>query len=690
MKCCALFLVLLASPLAAAEKTEKNPLGTVISLMDELLAKLTEAGIAEDKAFHKYAEWCDETTQNQRFDIETAEKKIKELTATIDKAAADIEAAEGKIEDLAGAIGKADTELKDATLIRQKEEKEFLEAQAELEETLSALTRAIAIIEKEMAKNPAAFMQVDTSSISNLVSALGAIVDAASVSIADKKTLVAFVQAQQTDEDDDSGAPAAAAYKSHSTNILDVLEDLKTKAETQLAELRKAESNTKQNYELLKGSLQDEMAYNTKEKKETEAFKNEQEETKATATADLATTTKHLEETQAALKSTQEDCLKTASDHDESVANRAQEKKVVEQAKKILMETTSGAAEETYSFVQLSSLRSSVDLKGAEVTRMVKKLAREHHSQALNQLASKISALMQYGRRNGEDPFVKVKGLIRDMIAKLEAEGAAAAKEKAYCDEQIAKTEAKKSELEDDIAKLQSKIDTKSAQSAKLKEEVKELQATLAAMAKEQAEMDEVRAEQSAAYKEAKAALELGLAGVQKALTVLRKYYQGEGALLQQPAKPVFHSKAEGAGGSIIDILEVVESEFAKTLATEEAEESDAQATYDTRTQEIKVQTAEDSKSVEYKTQESKDLDKAVAELTADLDSTNAELSAVLDYYAKVKDRCIAKPETYEERAARRQAEIAGLKEALQILNDETASSFMQKRRALRHVTLSA
>merc|ERR1719392_532154 len=157
-----------------------------------------------------------------------------------------------------------------------------------------------------------------------------------------------------------------------------------------------------------------------------------------------------------------------------------------------------------------------------------------------------------------------------------------------------------------------------------------------------------------------------------------------------QPAKPVFHSKSSGAGGSIIDILEVVESDFAKNLAQEEESESDAVAAYEKRTQEIKVSTALKSQDVKFKVQEFKGLDKDVNELTADRASTNAELDSVLEYYGKVKERCIAKPETYEERAARCQAEIKGLKEALSILNDETASSLLQSRKHLRpHAMLS-
>merc|ERR1740138_1648045 len=103
--------------------------------------------------------------------------------------------------------------------------------------------------------------------------------------------------------------------------------------------------------------------------------------------------------------------------------------------------------------------------------------------------------------------------------------------------------------------------------------------------------MDSIRAEEKSAFDTAKAELELGITGVQKALGVLKDYYQGSAALLQkadgfdafmqQPAPPKKHSKASGAGGSIIDILEIVESDFTKNLAAEETEESDAIAVYE-------------------------------------------------------------------------------------------------------------
>lgn len=85
------------------------------------------------------------------------------------------------------------------------------------------------------------------------------------------------------------------------------------------------------------------------------------------------------------------------------------------------------------------------------------------------------------------------------------------------------------------------------------------------------------------------------------------------------------------------------------------------------------------TQDVKYKTQESVSLDKTVAEVSSDRETTQTELNAVLEYYAKIRDRCIAKPETYEERKRRREAEIQGLKEALSVLESETA--LLQRKR---------
>merc|ERR1719407_15095 len=573
------------------------------------------------------------------------------------------------------------------------EHADFVASEKELVETVDTLDRAISIISTEMAKNPAALAQIDTSSMDSLVSSLSTVVDAAGLASKDQKMLVALVQSQQGEADSEAGAPAAATYKSQSGGIVDVLEDLKEKAEAELAEARKAESNAKHNYEMMKQSLEDQIAADTKDMNEEKAALASAQEGKATAEGDLTVTVKDLQNGESSLATANTDCMTTAADHEATVAARTEELKVIATAEKILKESTSGAEGQTYSLLQMaaaSKMQTRADLANSEVITLVKKLARDHHSAALAQLASRIAVIARYGSKNGGDPFAKVKGLIGEMITKLEKEAEAEATEKAYCDEEMAKTEAKKAELDDDIAKLTNSIDKAAARSASLKEEVVELEKELATLAKTQAEMDKLRAEQNGNYKVAKAELEQGLGGVRKALGVLRDYYGGAAALvqesdanfnsfMQQPAPPQQHEKSSGAGGSIINILEVCESDFATNLAKEESQEADSAENYEKVTQENKVTKAAKEQDAKYKTKEAAALDKQITELSSDKETSSTELAAVMEYYAKIKERCVAKPETYEQRKARREAEIEGLKEALSILENEAA--FVQRGR---------
>eukprot|EP00747_Dinoflagellata_sp_TGD_P127783 gnl/TRDRNA2_/TRDRNA2_174444_c5_seq4.p1 gnl/TRDRNA2_/TRDRNA2_174444_c5~~gnl/TRDRNA2_/TRDRNA2_174444_c5_seq4.p1 ORF type:complete len:461 (+),score=176.26 gnl/TRDRNA2_/TRDRNA2_174444_c5_seq4:119-1384(+) len=413
------------------------------------------------------------------------------------------------------------------------------------------------------------------------------------------------------------------------------------------------------------------------------ADKSEAEETKGTAEGDLAMATKDLATQSKNLETTSTDCMTGATDHETSLKGRADELKALATAKKIIEDSTSGAVGQSYSFVQLaahSKLTSRADLAKLEVVTAIKRLAKQQHSAALSQLASRVSAAVRMGSMSGDDVFAKIKSLITGMIEKLQKEAAEAADLKAYCDEETAKSDEKKTELTENLDKLSAKIDKATAGSADLKEKVAETQKQLAALAKLQAEMDKMRMDENAAYTEAKADLEQGIKGVQGALQVLRDYY-GSAALLQQPSLPT-HSASGDAGGNIISMLEVAESDFSKNLAEIEEEEAMAASAYESKSQENKLTKTTMDQDVKYMTAEAKSLDKTVAELSSDKAGEQTEMEAVLEYGAKLDGMCVAKPETYEERKARREAEINGLKDALNILESEAA--FMQRGKHLR------
>merc|ERR1719163_847396 len=195
-------------------------------------------------------------------------------------------------------------------------------------------------------------------------------------------------------------------------------------------------------------------------------------EAKATAEGDLAVTSKDLAEDVKALATLHQDCMSGAEDFEAETKSRGEELKALATAKKVIVEATSGAADQSYSFVQMS-MSSRADLANFEAVRLVRDLAQKQKSAALVQLASQMAAAMQ---GNSRDPFAKVKSLISNMIEKLLSEAQADATEKAFCDKEMAETETKKADKEAAIEKLSTSIDSMTAKSAKLKEDVATLQ----------------------------------------------------------------------------------------------------------------------------------------------------------------------------------------------------------------------
>merc|ERR1719201_1369538 len=192
----------------------------------------------------------------------------------------------------------------------------------------------------------------------SVTQALSAMVDAQSVSSADGANLLALVQSSSnTDEDSDElGAPSAAAYKSQSGGIVEVLNGLLEKAEASLDDARKAETASLNAFQMQKQSLDAKLKFGNKEMAEAKKSLAATTETKASAGGDLEVTTKDLKEDVKALEELHHECLTEATSFEDATSSRGEELKALAAAKKIIQEATSfvQVSAET-SFVQVSS-----------------------------------------------------------------------------------------------------------------------------------------------------------------------------------------------------------------------------------------------------------------------------------------------------------------------------------------------
>merc|ERR1719235_573600 len=197
-----------------------------------------------------------------------------------------------------------------------------------------------------------------------------------------------------------------------------------------------------------------------------------------------------------------------------------------------------------------------------------------------------------------------------------------------------------------------------------------------------------------------------GLTALKQAIKVLTDYYKGaaksknryegggyEGAALVQASPVAEQMGAEGveggakgayagnqaAGAGIIGMLETIASDFMRTLETTEAEEYKASRTFAAFSQETKASIS--TKETGKKHAEA-DLDRASAGLIEslnDLRDTQALLDKSLEALEKLRPACVDTGMSYEERVARREAEIDALKQALEVLSEQDA--FLQKKK---------
>lgn len=682
MKSMFITLVLLALAATPAYGSQVSPIEKVLDMISGLQQQVIAAGTDSQNTYDKYAAWCEDRSQKIGFEIKTGRADVAEAKATIEEQTSFCGALESKIEELSGDIQTDESDLNAATGIRKKESADFSAEETELNQVLGMLERASSILGREAKKDGASMLQ--TKSAQSLTEALETMVEASVIDSADASRLTALVQtsheSEDADADSDMGneAPASESYEGHSDGILGVLEGLTDKAEAQLAKARKSEGTSVQNYEMLKQSLLDAVRLAQNDMAKAKKDLAEGQEKTAIAKGDLEVATTDLAEDMKTKQTLHQDCMNAAEEFELATKSRAEELNALATAKRDITDSSGGAAKQAYglnqvSLLQLGRAQIASESDVSKSVRLIRDIAQKTHSTELAQLASRMSSAVRLGEAvAGGDPFAKVKELLSDMMSALEDEAANEASHKAYCDKELGASGAKRDDLTTEADSLSTKIAQAKAASAKLKQQVATLQNELAGMSKAKAVATQLRATEKAAYEENSAQMKQGVDGIQKALKVLKEYYAaGDG---------------EAAGSGILGLLEVCETDFTKGLAELTSEEESSAAEYEQYTREDQVAAKLKDQDVKYKNKEAAGLDKAVSELEGDHASVSDELAAVHSGLERLKDMCVAKSLPYEERKRRREAELDGLKQALQILDGPAMLLQKTSRHTLRGV----
>jgi len=649
--------------------TGVTPIQKVIQMLNELLAKGKQAKHVEEVEFAAFHEWCDQVRAEKTKNIKDGAAQINQLSADIAKAESDAGTLSEEIVDLEAEIARMEGEAKDAMEVRGREHADYLAEHKDYSESISAIVRAAQVLKTRTADVPQSLMQVRDSRL---------------VPTHTKALIESFLALHTASASAEAGPPEANAYEFQSGGVITMLEKLKLKFQDQLLVLEKEELNAKANYEVLMQQLTDDIKASKASVGKKTVMKAGRLQDAATAKGDKDVTEATKAEDEATLSDTLAQCRATSEEYEKNQVVRAGEIKAIQEATKILSSNSVSGHGTTYlpaaSLFQvrataLSQLRSSMQGSPVLKQRLVQFLQARAQS-----LGSRYLSLM--AARAADDPFNKVKKMIKDLIIKLMEQANAEADHHAYCQTELATNKQTREIKSSEIDELSSQIDLTTAESEKLASEIQALSDAIAAIRAEQHEATKIRGEQKATNAQTIADAKEAQAAVEQATKVLKDFYgqaasvsmlqggAGIGEEMAQATREPYRGMQDSKGG-VVGMLEVILSDFARLETETQSAEDQQSSTYEKfmaeSNEDIAVKDTE-MKHLENKRQQAEDTLRA---LKKDLALTQEELDSALDYYEKLKADCVDKDLSYEDRKRMREEEIQSLKEALRILNGQ-------------------
>jgi len=662
-----LFAFVMLAKAAHAINSKVTPVQKVIQLMQGMLEKGKKEKHEEQVQFSAYKQFCADTKVEKEGAIKEANDMIEILKADIQKYEADAALLTKEIVEHEEEISTWSGDVKAATKAREIEKADYETTHKDYSESIDALGRAIAVLKKQAYDRPqASFTQVKALMNLNLIP-----LDA-------KKAIDNFLSEDADDAlADQVSAPEANAYEFQSQGIIDMLTKLLDKFVDERTALEKEESNSQHAFGMVKQDLEAQITQASAARDEKVEIKAKKLEAKAEAEGTLQDTTATRDDDMKYLSDLTTTCAQKASDFESRQKLRGEEIEAIEKAIEIISSSAvQGNAEKHLPMLLQAKDAALMQLRAdgrsptqERVATYLSIKAKHLHSRVLSALAVRVS----------EDPFKKVKKMIKDLITRLLEEANEEADHKAWCDAELGTNEVTRKEKTEAVELLKTEIDQLQASIAQLTEQITELTEAVAALDAAVSKATKIREEEKAKNAETIADAQEAQTAVAQALSVLKEFYEkaGDATALnqQQPTAPEIFDKPykgmQNMKGGVVGMLEVIESDFARLESETKAAEEQSQKEYDEFMTDSTVDKAQKTQDIEHKTKKKQDQTQTLGKKEEDLQGTQEELDAALEYYEKLKPSCVDSGVSYEDRVARRKEEIQSLQEALRILNGE-------------------
>jgi len=686
-------------------RADVTPVQKVIQMVEELQAKVSAEGKAEAATYDKFACFCKSKTDEKVKAIAEEEQTVKDLQAEITSLSADRDTLDQNIQDLTQEIAQYEEDIKTSKEVRAEEKATFDAALLDVSKSVTQLEKAVDTLKSS------AFLQGKSSSaLAHLQGMMTTAVNMADAMgmVEENSGLFAFMQQPVMDV-------PVADYSFHAGDIVGTVEKLLKGFRDKKVELETTEAKAISDFERSQQSMKHMLAAARESLDEKNKERTVTTESIATAQGDMTNMNAVLNDDRVYLKDLTIKCELKAKQWDQRSSMRASELSAITQALTVLTGQVATQADKVgeggrsamiqeggedddlqVSFVQKAAVaktalrlvkkagdvpvKSEEDLIRTKLIAIFKAAGKKFKSPVLSTLAVKVA----------EDPFVKIKGMIQEMIEKLLEEEADEANHKGWCDEEISKTVKARDYRLSDIEGLHANLEELNAREEKLDLEKAELEEQIKTLQSDYANQTAARADEKAENEYTVTEAKDGVSAIKQALEILSHFYGEaaqatveEGLIQKQPSVEDdapdtgfdgAYTGAQGSSTGIVGMMEVILGDFERTISdTEELEASQKKefVDYERETQ-VSISTKQSAL-----TATSDELTSTQEEIANDLNEMRTQ-QGLFDTKTKEWEEllpgCVADPGmSYAERVERREVEIQALKDAYCILDNKEA-----------------
>jgi DNA repair exonuclease SbcCD ATPase subunit len=680
-------------------------LDQVISILLTMMKDFRTQMEGDKASWEGYSSWSDSEEQDKTSFIQEQEALVMSKNALKSANQDAVQKLTGEISTLSGDILSTKKSIAELTKLRKEEHYQHEEELADLTKTIDAVNKAIEILEGHYSASGAAL-----SEIKKRVQYALSLSDNGNDK--SQSTLTNLIQQAGPDWLSVDGSKSYGSYESQAGGggVVGTLNDLRSTLDQNKQESIEKENESRRTYEDTKASKEAEISRMTEELGNKKLAKTNAESTITSCTAAIDGATTNIADGKAFLQVLLADREKFQKEFNERTVMRNDEMAATQAALDALQAVSAGAKSgvgaASSAFLQVSSKgRTRSCPKCEKETAKLLQLSQKLHSAELIQVVSELTQRQASKALYSPDGFEPVKELLRKLIERLEEEQSAETSHHDWCETEKSSSEQAQRDREKTIKDLQTEVEFLTTNTAQLKTELTFLADEFDRVKYETEEATRIRNEAHEVFAKAKADHDEVIGAIEKAMEALGDKY----SLLQKQthlkrhqnvmkartnlwaehksqAKAKDKSKAKGSpfadyqsgsgsAGSATEMLEDLLSRYSAARTQLVGDEEAAVAAYKQLMAANKQFMKDTQNTLNSKMSERRGKLNKMNNAKIDLKTNFVELQEVGTYLQDLRPSCDDIRSTFEERKRRREAEIAALKECLEVLSDPSAMS---------------